>query len=104
MDGTSARATLGLAPDADQHDIKNRYRLLAKASHPDAGGDAAWFDLVTQAYEVALATPARVAHDHPFLLQTSMAPEPSWSSAPPRRAQRPVVRPFADELRIAMAR
>lgn len=102
MDGISARATLGLCPDADQHDVKSRYRLLAKASHPDRGGDPAWFDALTRAYGVALATPPIGKRPHPFLLQTSMQPVPPAPAKPTRRRRRDQPVSFADELRRAM--
>jgi curved DNA-binding protein CbpA len=34
---------LGLRSDADENDIKKKFRELAKKYHPDAGGDAAMF-------------------------------------------------------------
>lgn len=34
---------LGLPLDADENDIKSKFRELAKQYHPDAGGDAAMF-------------------------------------------------------------
>ena len=36
-------AQLGLSADADEDDVKRRFRELAKRHHPDAGGDEAAF-------------------------------------------------------------
>lgn len=42
---------LGLPFDADQRDIKKRFRELAKQYHPDTGGDADKFIELMQVYE-----------------------------------------------------
>lgn len=48
----AALATLQLEADADWPQIRQQYRRLAAASHPDRGGDGAQFLLVREAYEV----------------------------------------------------
>ena len=40
---------LGVAPTSSSDDIRAAHRLASKASHPDAGGSAARFQLVQQA-------------------------------------------------------
>ena len=47
----SVLALLGLPPDADERDVKCRFRELAKKHHPDKGGDAASFIELMNAYE-----------------------------------------------------
>ncbi len=94
MDGTSARAVLGLAPGACRYEVKRAYRALAKRTHPDAGGHREHFEQLTAAYELALRSVPR----SPFLLPTTM---PAASEVGPPRRRRP--RSFADELRLAMA-
>jgi curved DNA-binding protein CbpA len=43
---------LGVAPDADEDEIRRAYRERAKEVHPDAaGGDEEAFKRVTEAYE-----------------------------------------------------
>ena len=43
----------GVKPDADQSEIKSRYKKLAMQFHPDmATGDEEYFKLVTQAYAI----------------------------------------------------
>jgi DnaJ-domain-containing protein 1 len=42
---------LGLTPGASEHEIKTRYRELAKQHHPDSGGDSARFREITAAYK-----------------------------------------------------
>ena len=49
---------LGVPPDADEPAIRNAYRALARAHHPDAGGDAADFRRLQGAYRRALAEAA----------------------------------------------
>lgn len=39
LDGVDPYALLGVAPDADAASIERAYRLLARQTHPDAGGD-----------------------------------------------------------------
>jgi hypothetical protein len=47
-----ARRVLGVAPDADEDEIRRAYRERAKEVHPDAaGGDEEAFKRVTEAYE-----------------------------------------------------
>lgn len=53
-----AALTLGVALSADQDEVKRRYRLLARATHPDVGGDPDEFALIQQAYERLLADDA----------------------------------------------
>lgn len=53
-------AVLGLEPNASEEQISTAYRAAAKATHPDHGGDASLFRLVTQARDV-LTDPAERA-------------------------------------------
>lgn len=88
MDGTSARAVLGLCSDASRQDIKNAYRRHVKTAHPDRGGDSADFARLTAAYDVALAGARVRRSSHPFVV--AMAERPSKR------------RSFAEELTLAM--
>ena len=47
----SAWSILLLAPGASIDDVKRAYRIRARATHPDHGGDAEQFRLVQRAYE-----------------------------------------------------
>lgn len=49
---------LGVAKDADQAAIHDAYRTAVRRAHPDAGGSAAAFEAVQEAYEL-LGDPAR---------------------------------------------
>ncbi len=105
MDGTSARAALGLSPSATRHEVKHSYRTLAMHAHPDRGGDGVWFDYLTRAYEYALDEPAPKPRPHPFLDQDALAPAMAW--APRKRVKAPQAvlhRSFAQELELALAR
>lgn len=46
---------LNVAPTARDEEIRAAYIHLAKQHHPDAGGDAAVFDQVQKAYDLAMA-------------------------------------------------
>jgi len=46
-----AALILGVAVSATAKEVKRRYRLLARATHPDAGGDADEFASIQLAYE-----------------------------------------------------
>ena len=55
---TDLYRTLDVPPDATPKEIKRAYREKSKKAHPDAGGDAAEFARVSQAYAV-LSVPDR---------------------------------------------
>ncbi|MBF0417519.1 MAG: DnaJ domain-containing protein [Magnetococcales bacterium] len=50
----SARAVLGVAPDADREAIRRRYRALSLEHHPDRGGEAVRFRAISEAAEILL--------------------------------------------------
>jgi len=100
MDGTSARAALGLPPDASRYDVKRAFRSLAKQSHPDRGGDRATFEHLTRAYDIACASAMVQPREHPFLIPRLAVT--AWAAPIPRRPSRPSS--FASELKRAMAR
>jgi DnaJ-class molecular chaperone len=54
---------LDLSPDATHADIKQAYRTLAMRHHPDRGGDAECFALVSAAYTVLSNCAARREYD-----------------------------------------
>jgi hypothetical protein len=56
----SHHEVLGVAADASRREVNAAYRRLAKQYHPDVeGGDAARFQLVTEAYNALTAKSAR---------------------------------------------
>ena len=57
-DGVDPYAVLGVARGADEAKIHAAYRDAVRRTHPDAGGSAAEFEAVQEAYEV-LRDPAR---------------------------------------------
>src|SRR3954463_3545457 len=76
---SAARALLGVAPDADERELRTAYREAAKRAHPDRPtGDAALFRDVLAAY--------RLLQDHPFPPTTFPPPVPA--ALPPGRPQR----------------
>lgn len=46
---------LGLMPPVDRETVKRKFRQLAKATHPDMGGDAGRFMAIEGAYREAMA-------------------------------------------------
>lgn len=75
MGGTDPFATLGLDPGATSEEIRTARRRLAKANHPDRGGDPAAMQRINEAADAALltvdagvpnaATPGPVEQDPP---------------------------------------
>ncbi len=54
----AARALLGVAPGADEHELRKAFRTAAKQAHPDRpGGDADRFRAVLNAYHVLRDAP-----------------------------------------------
>lgn len=56
-------ATLDIEPGASEKEIKAAWRKLAKATHPDQGGDEADFRRVQEAYEVLSDSERRRIYD-----------------------------------------
>ena len=54
MSAPDPLAELGLAPDATPDDIRSARRRLAKAHHPDRGGDAEHMQAINEAADAAL--------------------------------------------------
>jgi len=54
---------LEVAADADDATIKRAYRKLARAHHPDKGGDRARFEEINRAYEAVKSAEARKRYD-----------------------------------------
>lgn len=54
---------LGVAPSATDDEIRRAYRVRARRTHPDVGGDAAEFIQVQQAWELLGSAAARAAYD-----------------------------------------
>lgn len=61
MDGTLARALLGVPSDATSEIISRAFRVAAFDAHPDRGGDALHFRQLIAARDLLLATAADVA-------------------------------------------
>lgn len=62
----AARAILGVAPGADERELRAAYREAAKRAHPDRpGGDAALFRDVLAAYRLLQDAPVRSIHFPP---------------------------------------
>lgn len=71
---------LGIPEGASEDEVRQAYRRLVKAAHPDLAGDAAQFRLVTQAYDVLSDPTQRAAYDRGL--------RPQWVAAPAVRSPR----------------
>lgn len=71
---------LGVPEGASGEEVKQAYRRLVKAAHPDLAGNPARFRLVTEAYDVLSDPTQRAAYDRGL--------RPQWVAAPARRRRR----------------
>lgn len=71
---------LGIREGASEEEIRQAYRRLVKAAHPDVAGDPAQFRLITEAYDVLTDPARRVDYDRRL--------RPAQVAAPPRRRRR----------------
>ena len=78
---------LGLQPDADLDAIRAAYRRLSKQVHPDAGGTAALFSAVQDAYAVLSDPRKRAAYDRARQCPTPPLGPPARPSSSRRRAR-----------------
>jgi DnaJ-class molecular chaperone len=62
---TDHYATLGVAKNASQDEIKKAYRGLASKHHPDKGGDTARFQEIQTAYDTLGDAAKRQQYDNP---------------------------------------
>lgn len=62
---TDYYATLGVAKNASQDEIKKAFRKLASQHHPDKGGDTGKFQEIQAAYDTLGDTDKRAAYDNP---------------------------------------
>ena len=68
---------LGVSATATEREIKTAYRRAARHAHPDHGGDAAAFRLVTLAYETLIDPARRAAYDRSYGAGSQRRPD--WS-------------------------
>lgn len=67
---------LGIDADATSDDIRRAYRVLAKAAHPDAGGDPAAFRHLLDAYQTLIRTDRRRDYDDRLGIRTAPVADP----------------------------
>ena len=80
MTPDDAARILGVEPGAGREAVQRAYRLLARSSHPDAGGAAETFSLLTEARDALLAvTPVARASAPPPATPLRPAPAARWS-------------------------
>ncbi len=71
---------LGIPEGASEQEVRQAYRRLVKAAHPDLAGDPAQFRLITQAYDVLSDPAQRAAYDRSL--------RPAWVAVAPHRRPR----------------
>jgi curved DNA-binding protein CbpA len=71
---------LGISRGASEEEVRQAYRRLVKAAHPDAAGDPARFRVITEAYDVLSDRAQREAYDRTL--------RPAWVAAPPAPRRR----------------
>ena len=74
MDGMRARALLGVSEQADQHEVRDAFRRVARTTHPDAGGNTDTFVAVVEAFR-------SLANETIDLTAASSAPAPTDTPA-----------------------
>jgi curved DNA-binding protein CbpA len=85
-------AILGVTSAASKEEIKAKYRVLARKTHPDAGGDPERFAQIAEAWEVLSNDEERELYDaerslqarasRPYVRQTSPAGAPADAAVP----------------------
>jgi hypothetical protein len=83
MAGTDPFVTLGLGPDATREDVRTARRRLAKANHPDQGGDPVAMQRINEAADAALLT---------LEAGVPVAPDPATAESEPEPSGRPNAR------------
>ena len=63
VDASEYYDILGVPKSADPKSIRSAYRKLAKTAHPDKGGDAETFKLISEAYSVLSDKDKRKMYD-----------------------------------------
>lgn len=78
MDLTTALAVMGLGSVFTREKVKERYRLLSKTRHPDAGGSLQAFLELNEAYKTLLNPPRTHVSIDPVAV-SKMYPQTRWN-------------------------
>lgn len=102
--GPTHYEVLGLERDASPEEVKHAYRRLARATHPDAGGNPGLFRLITQAHETLSNPQSRADYDRSISqAPVSTVEQPTTEPSPPAPApQGPPFRTSSDALVITL--
>lgn len=110
MDGTQARALLGVPTHATKDHVRRAFRGAAFDAHPDRGGDAGAFRSILSARDLLLASAPDAelpVVDRRFDVVAPARPSFSATDVPRRRATSPGVvvedRSFDDVLAEVLA-
>lgn len=90
----SAYEILGVAPEADDEQLRRAYRLRLRQTHPDTGGDAALFVQVQQAWTLIGTAEARQAYDRGHGFTEAETQWSGWRAPPARPDTRPRARSY----------
>lgn len=91
--GRSAYEVLGVSFDADSTQLKAAWRRAARRTHPDYGGDAAEFRVVSYAWELVSDPDSRRDYDRGFSAAGAQRPATDRSSGAPSSG--PSAAPYA---------
>ncbi|WP_372698536.1 J domain-containing protein [Arthrobacter sp. JSM 101049] len=95
---------LGITRDASLAEVKTAYRRAARSTHPDQGGDAAQFRLVSLAYQTLSDPTARAAYDRSYgRTSARRGPSPERGPAPGTRPSARTTATGSDDGRRAAA-
>jgi hypothetical protein len=97
-DRCAAAALLGVPVDADADEVRRAYRLWARMTHPDHGGDPAAFARLTAARRLLLDEGLHAEADPPHRATAAPSPTPAEQPAP-----RPPLREVVGRPRHAVA-
>jgi hypothetical protein len=100
MDGSRARAVLGVPEHASSAELRRAFRRRSLVTHPDAGGDTDAFDEIVRAFSVLDCVAPPVLEPPARMLVGARAGFDAYDSA----ARPAPSRDFADVLRVACAR
>ena len=97
MDGSRARALLGVPAHATEDEVRRAFRRAARRAHPDVGGDEATFRTLVAARDVlaAATTCPRSDDGQPRRIDVYDVPRRRWEPS--------TVRPAAPDFETVLA-
>lgn len=91
VDRSTAAAILGVGSGATGEEVDHAFRAMARASHPDAGGDRDRFELLMEARNILTSDATK--HRLPLRPVTVIRDDPWWRRVLDALRRRPTERP-----------